>query len=712
MRLCDIECAFNRPLTDPKYLKNRAFRKDVEDWSKVASGNLFIWDYQANFTSYMMPHPNLHVFSDNMRFFRDAGAVGVFEQGDAMCIGGDFAALKCYVTSHLMWDPSLDWKKLTDEFLNGYYGSAAAAHLKEVLRISIKSASRDDAPEMPCYHADPFPWITPDVARRALAGMEAALKAAQGQSDVFARRVRIAKLSWDHARIRAWKRWGQKGSPDDAIKDFKKAIDEFGIDAYRETISTKALGDYFNGDIQKAAKRHYIKNDRQRSLTAMVDKNARSVLETERWLWKHPQTGFTEWQAHSYLTNRFTKLGYKLTLAGNIPGFYTDVDTGRPGPKVCVLAELDALDIPGHPESVNGISHLCGHHAQCAALLGIAAALKEPGALDGMSGSIRLMLVPAEELVQVSFRDELRAKGVIRYFGGKTELMHRGFFDDVDMTMNVHQGGPERVDGVVFDAIGACNGFIVKKIVFKGKTAHAGANPNMGINAQYAATLALQACNALRETFCDHDHIRWHPVMRDAEGAVNNIPERVLIESYLRGASMDAIKRENKKINRALAGAALAMGAKVELHDRPGYAAGIFDKNFMRVMERSCADIVGRDKVSFNYNARGGGSTDMSDLACVMPTAWFNVNGGYTGCGHQINYKVTNPYRLTVDSAKAQLVVLDALLKNSAAAAKDVIAKFKPRYPSIKAYLKSIDELFFDKEAVVYDENGRATTQY
>ena len=132
----------------------------------------------------------------------------------------------------------------------------------------------------------------------------------------------------------------------------------------------------------------------------------------------------------------------------------------------------------------------------------------------------------------------------------------------------------------------------------------------------------------------------------------------------------------------------------------------------MRVMERSCADMVGRDKVSFDYNACGGGSTDMSDLACVMPTAWFIVNGGYTGCGHQVNYKVTNPYRLTVDSAKAQLLVLDALLKNSAAAAKDVIVKFKPRYPSIKAYLKAIDELFFDKEAVVYDENGHATTQY
>ncbi|MBO7721906.1 MAG: M20/M25/M40 family metallo-hydrolase [Kiritimatiellae bacterium] len=450
-------------------------------------------------------------------------------------------------------------------------------------------------------------------------------------------------------------------------------------------------------------------SERQKALLGMVEKHANNVLDAERWLWAHPQTGFTEWQAHEYLTNRFAALGYSLTCAGNIPGFYADLDTGRPGPKVCFIGELDALDIPGHPEAVNGIAHLCGHHAQCAALIGVAAALKEPGALDGMSGSIRLMLVPSEELVQVSFRDKLREEGTIRYFGGKPEFMHRGFFDGVGLVMNVHQGGPARADGVVFDAIISCNGCLTKRCVFKGRTAHAAACPHDGVNAQYAATLALQACNALRETFRDRENVRWHPVLRGADCAVNNIPDRLVLESYVRGNSMEAIKRENRKINRAIAGAALAMGARVEIHDRPGYAPGHFDRNLMRVAEQACAEMVGPRKVSFNYTGHGSGSTDMSDLACVMPCAWFNVNGGFTGCGHRVDYRVVDPYRLCVDSAKAQLLVIDALLKNSAAAAKGVIAKFKPLYPSIKAYLKAADEFFLDCEAVQYDKDGNAT---
>ena len=117
--------------------------------------------------------------------------------------------------------------------------------------------------------------------------------------------------------------------------------------------------------------------DRQQQLVKNVDAHKQMILDAERWLWAHPQTGYTEWEAHNYLVEKFEALGYTLTLAGNIPGFYTDIDTGKPGPKLCIMGELDALDIANHPESVNGMTHCCGHHGQVAALLGIAAAMKE-----------------------------------------------------------------------------------------------------------------------------------------------------------------------------------------------------------------------------------------------------------------------------------------------------------------------------------------------
>lgn len=448
--------------------------------------------------------------------------------------------------------------------------------------------------------------------------------------------------------------------------------------------------------------------ERKQALINNVEKHKEEILETERWLWEHPQTGFTEWDAHNYLADKFQKLGYELILAGNIPGFYTDVCTGKPGPTVCVIGELDALDIPNHPESVNGMAHLCGHHAQGAALLGVAKALKEENALDNLCGKIRLMMVPAEELTQLEYRNELREKGIIKYFGGKTEFMSRGYFDSVDMAMMVHQGGKKGV----FDACYGCIGCMTKSFTFKGKTAHAGADPHKGVNAQYAALLALQACNNLRETFIDNENIRFHPVIKSNDCAVNNIPDEVKAESYVRGRTIEAIKRENKKINRALAGAALAMGAKVKIQDRSGYAPMLLDKNFLKLTEQCCIELAGEENVRFGFESIGKGSTDFGDLSCIMPCSLFNVSNGYSGCAHQLDYKIVNPYRLCVDSAKAQVLVLDALLTNNAAEANRIIENFTPRYPSIKDYLNSISDINSDIEAVVYDEEGNARVDF
>ena len=451
--------------------------------------------------------------------------------------------------------------------------------------------------------------------------------------------------------------------------------------------------------------------ERQQQLVQNVEKHRQMILDAERWLWAHPQTGFTEWEAHNYLVEKYEALGYTLTLAGNIPGFYTEVDTGRPGPKLVIFGELDALDIANHPESVNGMTHCCGHNGQSAALLGIAAALKEPGALDGLCGSIRLVVVPAEEMIQLAFREDLRKKGVIQYMGGKVEFMVRGLLDGVDIAMMVHgsAAGPE--EAYDFSGLLGMNGCMAKTIRYKGKSSHAGGAPHLGVNAQYAAMLGLQACNDLRETFQEKDSIRFHPIMMGVNCAVNIIPDEMKIESYVRGKSLEAIKRENIKVNRALTGAALALGAGVELSDRPGYSPEYHDPAFMKLVEECCCDLVGEDRVKFDYQSWSTGSSDFGDITCVMPGVQFFAAGA-VGTGHGIDYFIKDPNRMCVNAVKAQLFVADALLRDDAAAARKIIADYQPQYPSIRAYLDAINELILDKDAVRYDENGNAVVDF
>ncbi len=261
-------------------------------------------------------------------------------------------------------------------------------------------------------------------------------------------------------------------------------------------------------------------------------------------------------------------MGYDdLVMAEGITGFYTIVDTGRPGPEVMILAELDSIICPEHKDAnpKTGAVHSCGHNAQCAALLGVAAALKEPGILSELCGKIRLCAVPAEELLEIDFRTNLKKEGKIKYFGGKTEFLKRGYFDGVDIAFMVHSSSNFKVTrGSV--------GCMAKQIIYKGTAAHAGGAPWNGRNALYAATCGINAINAIRETFKEDDIIRVHPIVTSGGVMVNAIPERAVLESYVRGSSFEGIVEANKKINRALCGAALSLGTNVEIIDSPGYA--------------------------------------------------------------------------------------------------------------------------------------------
>ncbi len=433
------------------------------------------------------------------------------------------------------------------------------------------------------------------------------------------------------------------------------------------------------------------------------------IFGAEDYLWANPETGFKEWKAHKYLAEQYERLGYKLNLAGNIPGFWCDLDTGRPGPTVLVMSELDSLICADHPDAdpQTGAVHACGHSAQGAALLGVAAAMKKDGALDGLSGKIRFCVVPAEELIETGYRETLRRQGIIRYYGGKVEFLYRGYFDDVDICFMIHTAGGTHH----FSINRGCNGCITKNIIYRGVASHAGGSPQNGVNALYAANLGMNAANALRETFVDSDHIRFHPIITKGGNAVNAIPNEVVMESYVRGATVESIEKVNRRINRALAGAAAAMGANVELYDRPGYLPLINDVNLNKLMEKAMKAVVPEENVSVT-DGWGTGCTDMGDISAVMPAVHPHSSGA-TGTGHGNDYRITDPESACVDSAKAQLVLLGLLLSDNAAEANRVIAEKKLRYASYKDYFKALDALTLDREkAVTYNEDGSATLRF
>lgn len=432
---------------------------------------------------------------------------------------------------------------------------------------------------------------------------------------------------------------------------------------------------------------------------AAVDKHRQLILDTLDYIWKNPETGYREWKTHARMAEVFRTLGYELTEAGDIPGFYTVLDTGRPGPEVLVMGELDSLIVPSHPECdpETGAVHACGHAAQCAALVGIAAALKEPGALDGLSGRIRLCAVPAEELIEIGYRTQLRDRGVIRYLGGKTEFLYRGYFDGVDLAFMIHT-----TSSPVSNSNTGNVGCLCKQVVYTGRSAHAGGNPWGGINALYAAQQGLSAINAIRETFREKDHIRVHPIITSGGSAVNAIPDHVVLESYIRSSNFEGMAEANKRVNRALTGAALSLGANVDIQDTPGYAPLQISFPLLDLAEEAAAAI---EMPFIRHSDISTGSTDMGDISQIMP-AIHPYAAGASGTGHGSDYRIADGDRACVTSAKWQMAMLQLLLQDDAARAREILDKFTPAFPSARDYLNYIDALACRGERITYTEGG------
>lgn len=407
----------------------------------------------------------------------------------------------------------------------------------------------------------------------------------------------------------------------------------------------------------------------------IIDANRDRLFDIGMDLYHHPQTGYKELYASEKVQKVFDELGLKHEDNLAITGVKAELFDKAEGPNVCIMGELDSLIIPEHPDCdpETGAAHCCGHFAQITTMLGSAIALTAlKDEIDG--GNVTFFAVPAEECIEIEYRKGLIDEGKIKYLGGKQELIHLGCFDDVDVAMMVHSGNSS--DSITADSKSV--GFVAKNVLFKGRAAHAGGSPWNGINALDAATLALTAINAIRSTLKDQDCIRIHPIITKGGSVVNAVPDDVRMELYVRGATVEAIKDANFKVNRAIKGAAYAIGAEVEIIDLPGYLPCSYESTLAHIFGDNAAALFPDRKIIYSDEMEGG-SSDMGDIATVVPAVQGSC-GGITGDFHSKDFTITNKEMLFLDPAKIMACTVIDLLADDAAKAKEVMANFKSPY--------------------------------
>lgn len=431
------------------------------------------------------------------------------------------------------------------------------------------------------------------------------------------------------------------------------------------------------------------------AVCAAIDRRGDELLRIAEDIYHHPELGYKEHRTAGIVSAYFEQLGLPHRDGLAITGVKARLKGSGTGPTVAVLGELDSLAVTGHEaaDPTTGAAHACGHNAQIAALLGVAAGLVDAEAAADLGGDAVLFAVPAEEYVEVEYRQGLAQQGKIEFLGGKPELIRLGEFDDVDAAMMTHVSNRE--DGPI-GLSDTSNGCVVKLIKFTGKAAHAGGAPHRGINALNAAMLALQGIHAQRETFRDQDTIRVHPIITRGGDVVNVIPADVRMETYVRGRTVEAIEDANRKVDRALKAGALAVGAQVTIQTIPGYLPLRNDPAMAERFKDNAVSLVGADQV--RQLGHRTGSTDMGDVTHIMP-AIHPYAGGADGAGHGADYRITDPQTAILLPAKVMAMTVIDLLYGGASQLRSLLSGYQPRF-SKEEYLALQRNL---QQTVVFD---------
>ena len=143
VRLCSIDCRYDKPfeiLAEENPDGSEAeFVNALKEWKNHAS-RLYVWDYAVNFENYLQPFLHFDSLTENIRFFRRAGVIGLLEQGNFAYGGGACCDdLKAYIISRLLWNPDTDTEDETKRFINAVYGKEAGKYVAEYVE-TMKTA--------------------------------------------------------------------------------------------------------------------------------------------------------------------------------------------------------------------------------------------------------------------------------------------------------------------------------------------------------------------------------------------------------------------------------------------------------------------------------------------------------------------------------------------------------------------------------------------
>lgn len=318
-----------------------------------------------------------------------------------------------------------------------------------------------------------------------------------------------------------------------------------------------------------------------------IDENKHKFLEISHKIHSNPEIGNQEFFASNLLTETLEAEGFSIekAVASHKTSFIARKKSIKPsGPVIGFLAEYDALP---------NLGHACGHNIIGTASTAAAIALSK--IVDTIGGEIVVLGTPAEE-----GGENGSAKG---------SFVKHNLIRGIDACMMIHPSNKNSVTGTTL-AVDPLD------FEFIGKSAHAAACPEKGINALDAVIQLFNGINALRQYLTSD--VKIHGIITHGGDAPNIVPEYAKARFFIRAATRKSLNEVTARVKKVAEGAALTTGAKCNIIAFQNPVDNfLINKKFDAIFAKN-AKYLGID-IDERTNV-GLGSTDAGNISQVVPT--------------------------------------------------------------------------------------------
>lgn len=334
------------------------------------------------------------------------------------------------------------------------------------------------------------------------------------------------------------------------------------------------------------------------------------LIALRRDLHAHPEPSWEEHRTTRVLQQRLLEAGLDARVGPTGTGVVCDVGSGTP--IVAIRGDIDALRLPDgkdvpYRSTVDGLCHACGHDLHAVATLGAGLALAALARDEGLGGTVRLILQPAEESVP----------------GGAAALVEAGVLEGVQAVFGLHADPSQPVGTIGVSAGPITSAADQLDIWLKGPGGHTGRPHQTADLVHIASRVVVDLPMGLGRLSDPRDGLNVTFGAIRAGNAPNVIPTEAHIQGSLRASGRGAWESASQHLPGLLAAIVEPLGATWELQHRRGAPPIINDPWAVTVVERAGATVLGPGCVG--PTAQSAGGEDFSWYGEVAPLGYFRL---------------------------------------------------------------------------------------